>query len=181
MNWVETLYECWNILNNELIKKDIDSIDKFMYYIFTDLFLILNKHNNICDYEDFIKFEDDLEKLISKKIQEFKQENKKNTSILKKNNKDKTNFINILQEKYIGNHKNKQENQLYKYFYYSNYLNEAYIYEKLKHMDESKYPVLKKYLDFKVKTQVDDNNFLDNLNLFNITLNLINEKYSNKI
>ena len=77
----------------------------------------------------------------------------------KKNNKDKTNFINILQEKDIGNQKNKQEYQLYEYFYYSDYLNEAYLYEKLNHMDESKYPVLKKYLDFKVKTQVNDNNF----------------------
>ena len=43
MNWVETLYECWNILKNELLKENIDSIDKFMSYIFIDLYPILNK------------------------------------------------------------------------------------------------------------------------------------------
>ena len=43
MSWVETLYECWNILKNELLKENIDSIDKFMSYIFIDLYPILNK------------------------------------------------------------------------------------------------------------------------------------------
>ena len=49
-------------------------------------------------------------------------------------------------------------------------------------MNENKYPVLKKYLDSK-NDQKDDNNdySLDNLNIFNCVLNLINEKYSNKI
>ena len=66
MSWVETLYECWNILKNELLKENIDSIEKFMYYIFSDLFKILNKEKKINNYESLIKIEDNLEINIKK-------------------------------------------------------------------------------------------------------------------
>jgi hypothetical protein len=74
---------------------------------------------------------------------------------------------------------NKKDFPFYEYFYYTDYLNEEYINEKLSHMDENKYPVLNIYLKFK-NAQKDDYS-LDNLNLFNTVLNLINEKYSHKI
>ena len=43
MSWAETLNECWNSIQKELAKENIDSIDKFMSYIFSDLFPLLNK------------------------------------------------------------------------------------------------------------------------------------------
>jgi len=42
MTWGELLSESWNILKNELLKENIDSIEEFMNFIFSDLFLILS-------------------------------------------------------------------------------------------------------------------------------------------
>ena len=48
-------------------------------------------------------------------------------------------------------------------------------------MDEDKYPVLKKYLDY-LNNKIEQNNYSsDKLNLFNYVLNLFFEKYSNYI
>ena len=43
----QTILECWNLLKNELLQENIDSIEEFMYYIFVDLFSALNKEKNI--------------------------------------------------------------------------------------------------------------------------------------
>ena len=72
MGWVETLNECWNILKNELLKENIDSIEEFMNYIFVELFNLLNdnkKNNN--EFKNFILFEDILESFIQEKIKKF--------------------------------------------------------------------------------------------------------------
>ena len=42
MSWEETLLQCWNLLKKELINENKDSIEKFMSYIFTELFPLLN-------------------------------------------------------------------------------------------------------------------------------------------
>lgn len=57
----------------------------------------------------------------------------------------------------------KEEFPLYEYFYFTKCLNEEYNNEKLSHMDEYKYPVLRYY--FKLSSTKEDNNALDNLNL----------------
>ena len=50
------------------------------------------------------------------------------------------------------------------------------------HEDKNKFPIIDKYLDFKMnKKNVDDKYSLDKLSLFNKVLNLINYKYSHKI
>jgi hypothetical protein len=182
MKWAETLYECWTILKNELLKQNIDSIEKFMSYIFSDLFLILNEEEKIENYESLIKFEDILELKIKKIIQKYKEDMNQNDLINLKNDEDKTSSIYLLKETYTSLDYNKIDFPFYEYFYYTDYLNEEYINEKLSHMDENKYSVLKNYLDSKNGKKDDNNNYsLDNLNLFNNALNLINEKYSNKI
>ena len=184
MNWVDTLNECWNLLKNELLKENIDSIEKFMYYIFVDLFLKLNKEKDINEFENLIKLEDELESVIQKLIKNFREKSNKANAILQKNDEDYTSFISLLKEKYTSNYYTKEEFPFYEYLYYSDYLNEKYINKKLYHMHESKYPVLKKYLDNKLKKKSEnsDNKYsLDNLNLFNKVLNLINEEYFNNI
>ena len=178
MNWVETLNECWNILKNQLLKENIYSIENFMSYLFTDLFQILNNANKIDDYESLIKFEDNLESNIQKIIKKYKEDISKYNLI----NTDKNSFISLLKEKYTSSEYKNEEFPFYEYFYYTDYLNEEFINEKLSHMDKNKYPILNNYLESK-NTQKDINNnySLDNLNLFNSVLNLINEKYFNKI
>jgi len=180
MTWAETLNECWNILKNQLLKQNIDSIEKFMSYIFSDLFPILNTEKRIDNYESYAKFESNLETNIQKIIKKYKEDINKNNLIKRKNDTDKSSFIFILKEIYKSSDYKKEEYPFYEYFYFTDYLNEEYISEKLSHMDENKYPVLKSYLESK-KTQKADNYSLENLNLFNSVLNLINEKYSNKI
>jgi hypothetical protein len=182
MSWVETLNECWIILKNELSKEGIYSIEKFMNYIFVDLFPKLNEKECINNYDEFIEFEDKLELLIQDAIKKFKEENRK-YNLAQKNNKDCASFINLLKENYSKEHYDIKEFPFYEYFYYSDYLNEKYINEKLEHMDENKYPVLKKYLEHSnTNNKGKQNNYsLDNLNLFNNVLNLYFEKYSNNV
>ena len=179
MDWIETLNECWNILKNELLKKNIGSIDEFMNYIFVDLFQMLNNGNYISNYDDLIKFEDALDSNIQNIITKFQKDENK---FIEDDNKDKISFINLLKEKYTSDYYNKKEFPFYKYFYYTDYLNEKYISEKLTHMDEDRYPVLKAYLDSLNNDKSEENKYsLNNLNLFNNVLNLINEEYSNNI
>ena len=182
MDWTETLNECWNILKNELLKKEIYSIEKFMSYIFIYLFPILNEKKMINDYESLIEIEDNLESTIQKLINNFKEQNDRYNIINRRNDEDKTSFISLLQEKYTRIEYSIEQFPFYEYFYYTNYLNEKYISEKLEHMYQNKYPVLKTYLDNKNKNNSNNNeNSLENLNLFNSALNVINEKYTNKL
>ena len=181
MSWEETLYECWNILKIELLRENIDSIEKFLSYIFSDLFQILNKAKKIDNYESLIDFEDSLESNIKTIIKNYKDYNKNNNTF-KKPDVDKNSFISILKETYTFREYKKEEFPFYEYFYYTDYLDEKYINKQLSHIDETRYPVLKSYLDFKSNNNKKNNVYsLTNLNLFNSVLNLINENYYNKI
>jgi hypothetical protein len=146
MSWVDTLYECWNILKNELLKENIDSIEKFMNYMFVYLFPILNKGKSINNFEDLIELENNLESIIQKIIKDYKKENKNKENNYSKSD-EKDSFINLIKEKYTSDYYIKKDFPFYEYFYYTNYLDEEFINEKLKHMDDNKYPVLRKYLE----------------------------------
>ena len=188
ITWVETLNECWNLLKNELLKENIDSIENFMSYIFTELFPLLNNENKINDYKTLIDVENYLEKEIQDLIRKFKGEkNTNNNKTKRKDIEDKTSFINLLKESYTSNDYKKEDFPFYEYFYYTDYLNEKYINEKLEHMDDSKYPVLKQYLLSKIDKidgddKTDKNKYsLENLNIFNNVLKLISEEYGNQL
>jgi len=182
MTWVETLSQCWNLLKNELLKENIDSIEKFMSYIFTELFPLLNNEKKINDYNSLTAIEDNLEKEIQAMIRKFKGENHSNNLKTKKNQiEEKTSFINLLKETYTSNEYKKEDFPFYQFFYYTDYLNEKYINEKLENMDDTKYPVLKQYLVSKTDKSEKNKYSLDNLNLFNSVLNLINENYTNQL
>ena len=49
------------LLNKDLLNENIDCIEKFMSYIFTELFPLLN-NEKINDYNTLITIEDNLEK-----------------------------------------------------------------------------------------------------------------------
>jgi hypothetical protein len=127
MTWAETLFECWNILKSQLLKVGVDSIEKFMSYIFSDLFPILNNEKKIDNYESFDKFETNLESNIQKIIKKYKEDINKNNLIKRKNDTDKSSFIFILKEIYKSSDYKKEEFPFYEYFYYTDYLNEEYI------------------------------------------------------
>ena len=182
MSWIETLNECWNLIKIELLKKNIYSIDKFMNCIFISLFPILNQEISIDTYEDLILLEKKLDNEINTIIENFDEKNTDNDII----KEDKVSFINILTEKYINIDDNKNNIAIdypyYNHFYYTDYLNEKFIYEKLNYKIGNKYPVLKMYLEYKINNNEEKNNDLfNNFNLYNNVLNLLNEKYINEI
>jgi len=182
MSWVETISECWNLLKVELLENKIDSIEEFMYYIFPELFPILNEKTSITKYDDLITFEN----LLESKIQTLLEEFRKNPNIFNSNDKskndDKNSTINLLNEIYTSEYYNEEEYPFYKYFYYTEYIDESYIIEKLSHKDVNQYPILKLYLESINKENKDNNkNILNKLDLFNNTLNIISQKYFNNI
>ena len=177
MTWIEIINECWNILKIELLKLNIYSIEQFMNYIFPDIFLLLNKEKNIDNFEDLLKLEEKLDSKIQDMIKTFKE-----IDIKPIKDEDKNNPINLLIEKYNKDYYKENNYPFYKYFYYTEYLDETYIYKKLSYMDKSKYPVLRMYLEDKINNKSDKNQHLfKGLNLLNDTLNLFNQKYSNNI
>ena len=112
---------------------------------------------------------------MKKEIEEFKK-------IMNEKNKDKNSPFYLLKVTYESQDYSKEEYPYYEYFYYCDYLDEKYINVELSHKEEIKYPILKKYLEYKNENKTDTDNYsLDNLNLFNTTLNLINDKYSHQI
>ena len=126
MTWEKTLSECWNILKNELLKIKIFSIEEFLFYIFTELFPILNEQKIIDKYNDLINLEDKLESKIQELIKKFNEDNHKFSPNNQENDEDKTSTINLLKEKYISDYYDKKDFPFYKYFYYTDYLNEKY-------------------------------------------------------
>jgi hypothetical protein len=183
MNWGETLNECWILLKNELSKKEIDTIDIFINLTFKDLFNKLQDKECIDNIDDLIDFENDLEQLINEKIDLVKKENEKYKKFIKDIKKDKNSSFYLLTEAYESQDSIGNDYPFFEYFYYCDYLDEKYINEKLSHMDENKYTILIKYLEYKKNNsnKNDDCYSLDNLYLFNTVLNLFSEKYSHQI
>ena len=169
--WEERLTECWNSLEKELKKVNIYSIDKFMNYIFVNLFPILNNVENIDNYTKLIDFEDKLKTEIQSCITNFEQ-----YYLNLEKEGDKNSLINLINEKY-SNENYQKDYPFYNFFYYTSYLDEEYI---NKNLDGNKYTVLKMYLENKVKP--DKYKYLvDNICIFNNTLNLMSHKYFNNI
>ena len=184
MNWGDTLNNCWTLLKSELSKNGINSIDSFMDFTFKPLFEKLHNRESNDDYDGFVDFEEKLEEIIQEKVELVKKENEK-YKILENGNKNAS--INLLKEKYESQNPEK-EYPFYEFFYYSDYLNEKSISEKLSSLDldENNYQTLRKYLEFikiikENKDEDEDEYSLDKLNKFNNTLNLFSKKYSGKI
>ena len=179
MSWMKILSGCWQLLKNELNKIGISSIEIFMNYIFSDLFSVLNQRKTIKFYNTFIDFESKLEKLIQDKIIEFKNDyqNFNNVKDIDRNN----NFFceNLLDERY-REFKDK-EYPFLEFFYYSDYINEEYLLDKLYYLERDKYPLLLKILEEKQSKKNNNKYSLKKLSMFNEVLNLFDEKYSHLI
>ena len=169
MSWIKVITECWKMIEHELNKLGINSINLFMNYIFSDLFSSLNKHKIIDDYNELDEFEKNLDILIHKKIVSFKEEYK----TLNKSMNANFSFQDFIEEKYDD--LNNKEYPFYNYFYYCDYINETYLLNQIK-SKKDKYPVLCKVLENNSSTRKNKYS-LDNLPNFNEVLNLFAEKY----
>ena len=128
---------------------------------------------------DFINNENNISKYKLKEFKDF-DELKKNIFVSNNNEniEENNHWINLLKEEYTNEDCPEEKFPFYKYFYYTDYLNEEYILEKLLNIEENKYPVLKLYLK-----QKKNDNFkkVKKFYIFNTALNLINQHYYNKI
>ena len=187
MNWITIIKEWLNKLKVELEKIGIKHLEIFMNCVFKDLFQKLHDQECINNFEDLVKFEDELEKLIQEKCNKAKEEINKYKELEKEILKDEKSGIALIKELYDKSKYKKHDFPFYEFFYYCNYLNEDYISNILKDKDDNDYPVLSKYLKNKKQKELEDNEdiedkySLDNLELFNKTLQLFNDVYSNQI
>ena len=179
MNWMDVLSECWEHLKKELNKKNITVIELFMNYIFFDLFDALNAKINNQNFNEFMKFEEDLDKLILKKVKEFKEKSKSLDKLKNPDKNDKNSSIYLLEEEY--DYSEYPDYPFYKYFYFSDYINEEYLIKQMKHIEKDKYPVLHKYLNHYSFPQNTNNYSLNYLKMYNEVLNMFNDKYSHVI
>ena len=167
MNWNNILNECWELLKIELEKKEVSDIVVFMNYIFHDLFIILNETNEIKNFDVLLKVEQKLDQLILNKINDFKKE---------------LDQVENMKKKKVYNNSDGKSEQFYNLFLYSNYINEAYLNDKLSHIEDGKYPVLRRYLMNKNDHKYNKKTLnLDYLIIFNKVLNLIKDEYIFKI
>ena len=141
MSWIEVISDCWTMIKNELNKLGINAIEIFMNFIFSDLFSCLNKNKSLNSYYELIKLEKALEEIIQKKILSFKE----NYKSFYKSRNNKFSFQNLIEETYIDLDQN--EYPFYKYFYYSNYIDENYLLNILNYIEKDRYPVLLKILE----------------------------------
>ena len=187
MTWITMIKECFTKLKVELENKGIKNLEIFMNCIFKDLFEKLHNHECIDKFEELITFEDELEKLIQEKCEKSIEEIDNFKQLERDSIKDEKSGIALIKEIYDKSKYNKKDFRFYEYFYYTDYLDEDYIYNILKGKDEDNYPVLSKYLQYKKKNQKKNKDYtedvysLNNLNLFNKVLKLFNDKYSNQI
>ena len=182
MTWFNTIKECYILLQKELEKKGIKEIEIFMNFIFKDLFSKLHDKECIKNYEDLIKFENELEELIQEKFKHVKNEIDKFKKFEKESINDQSSGIALLKEIYDKSEYNPKNYPYYEHFYYTDYLNEEYINNILEHKDKDEYLILSQYLEpKKKKKKTKDKYSLENLIIFNKVLNLFQDKYSNQI
>ena len=187
MNWITIIKEWFNKLKVELEKIGIKHLEIFMNCVFKDLFKKLHDQECINNFEDLVKFEDELEKLIQEKCKKAEEEINKYKELEKESIKDEKSGIALIKEIYDKSKYKKYDFPFYEYFYYCDYLNEDYINNILKDKDDNDYPALSKYLQKLKQKESEDNDdiedkySLDNLELFNKVIKLFNDVYANQI
>ena len=191
ISWFNIIKECFYKLKAALTNENIKNIEIFMNCVFNELFQKLHNKKSIDTFDDLLAFEDELEELIKKKCQDSKEEIKKFKELEKEIINDEKSAISLIKEIYDESKYKNTDYQFYRYFYFTDYLNEDFIDNILVGKDKIMYPVLDKYLQNKIKKSKDEeedsednneNNYsLDKLNLFNKVLNLFNNVYLNHI
>ena len=182
-SWITLLTNCWISLKNELLEENINDIDMFMDYVFPYVFEILNTQKSIEKYSELINVEDKLENVIKYRVDSYKERLGVYKRIIDEDQSKIFESKSLLDEKYDKSNYNQDNYPFYENFYYSDYIDEDFIENKIRNLNKRNYPVLSKYLNY-LNSPYKDYNVLyspENLDLYNTTLNLFNETYSYQI
>ena len=107
ISWFTMIKECFNKLKVELKNKGIKNLKIFMNCVFKDLFNKLHNQECIDEFEDLIKFEDGLEKIIQEKCQKTKEEIENFKKLERDSIKDEKSAVALLKEIYDKSKYNK--------------------------------------------------------------------------
>mgnify|MGYP006872986723 CR=1 FL=1 len=179
MTCIRIIEKNWELLENELSRKHIDSIEIFMNMILNDITNILRGINSIQSYVALLQIERRIENIIQMKINNYntyKEQYNTHNNEFQYFRGDICSIDNLISEKYDWNNYNEDKYPFLKYFYYTEYPNEKYI-KSLIENNKEKYPVIDAYLN-RNKSELE---FLGKLPLFNKFHNLLLNKYSSKI
>ena len=177
------LTKIWDILTNELIKREVDNIQCFLNMIIPELAkIIINNDKSMEDPNERNQFEDSCNQVIEEAISNYKNYYK----IFIENNKEILQIEDItikpiLQETSDIYNLPKEDFPLIQYFYATSYPNYEKFYKQLTSIPNFKnqYPVIDNYLN----ASEDEHSklFLENFELINPFVNYAIDKYSNKI
>ncbi|ORX60039.1 hypothetical protein BCR36DRAFT_579480 [Piromyces finnis] len=180
---LKILIDSWNILSEELFKRDIDNIQIFINMIIPDISkLIIENSNAMTESEVRNNFEELCNQIIERAINNYTNYYpvyiNNNKEILQIN--DDT-IKSILQETTNFNNLSKDDYPLIQYFYAASYPSyEGFYKEFYSLQDNLKYPVLANYLK-STQENSEKIKLLQNFHLINPLITYSLEKYSNKI
>ena len=176
------LKKIWEILIEELVKKEINNIQCFLNMIIPEFSkIIISNPKSMNDPKDRDKFEILCNKVVENAISNYKnyypEYINNNKKILKIQD---TSIKSILQETSDIKNLSEENFPLINYFYVSNYPNYNKFLEQFIMTSNSfnLYPVIINYLN---ASQDETIKFLDNFNLINPFVKYTIDKYSNKI
>ena len=176
----------WEKIRDILNRMNIN-IFIFMNLISKDLLNYLDKQKQIENYEELIKVENDIEKIINDKIERNQAKNSKYVlyasslnKIINKFREDKENEISITSLiKEIKDPKDYEEEKYpyYKYFIYSDYPTESFL--KMKLINKERYPTIDFYLNEEERKKA--SNHYKNFLCFNYVIKSLLNEYSYNI
>ena len=180
MTCLEIIEKNWNLLKEALYEKSINSIEIFMNLIFQDLCKSFNKCNSLQEIEERNNFEDNVEKIIEKNIENY---NKNKEIYLNENLKElelDNDNIKVIVNEMFEPQKYTKKYPLYKYFLFTKYPDKNDFLNKKKEIGDEifryKYPLTYQYLSYE-----DNKNKIKNLLEINDFCNYMIDSYSFKI
>ena len=178
INIIDILFLDWKLLKESLVEKGIGCIQSFMNLIFDDISNLIKNCQYLDKEEERDKFENNIEKIIIKAIEEYNDYSEKYQEENKLHNNlgNYYNIETIIMELIPINEEiySEKEYPMLKYFNFTNYTSK---YDCLIHIpDETKYSLTKQILLEKKESFL-----LKYLPCFNEFINLMNRTYSFKI
>ena len=177
-SFLDLIKENWNILSNQINKRYNYNIQKFLNLVFKDISEKLFNIENINQYEDLQKIEEEIQIIIISKINSYNNYDYKLLND-KYRNSDICSQQSLFNENNLPNLYNEEKYIFYRYLFFTNYPSEIQIKEKGR-LTKEEFPVIYEYLN-RSNDSIKNINNLNDLIIFNEFRSLLINTYSNNI